>query len=1533
MDGNPLVAQAQSQTTGVTGIGVLESANDLANGVKDGSWVEAGLGGLGVGLEVLSLVTDPIGTLAQYGVSWLIEHVKPLKDCLDWLAGNPPVIQSFSDTWANVSKEVNAIAGDLSTEAKGGTAGWTGEAGDSYRGEVAEQTDALAGAASLCDGISGGVMVMGQVVAAVRETVRDLIGTLVGKLISWALEEACTLGFATPAVAVQATTAITNTINKVSTLIRKLIKTISNVGPKVRKIVEKLGEIIEKLSKLAKRLGKRGEHTSASAARKAEHAADDVHAPKDHTSPSSAHESTSPSGTHDGTSPSGTKGSEHPDTGSPSSKTDPSGPGAHDSGTGSPGSADPGGSRPPGKGDGTTIGENADPRVDGRDNPWKCTDGDPIDLATGEMITGYTDLDLPGVLPLVLRRSHHSSYRVGRSFGGTWSSTLDQRLEIDDDGIWYAAEDGVLLRYPHPARAGEPVEPVEGARRPLVRDADGGYAVRDVASGRTWRFAPGAGSERPLSTITDRNGNRIDLLADKGGQVTEIRHTGGYRVAVDRDGPLVTGLRVLDGTAGDVHVLRFGYDGDGRLAEVVNSSGRAERFSYDVVGRVVRWEDRTGEWYAYHYDENGRCVRTEGSGGVLTCRIDYDVESRITTYVDARGHVTRYHFNERWQLVREISPLGVAATFTWDRYDRLLSRRDPLGRVTAYGYDDAGNITSVTRPDGRRATSEYNAFGQPVVITDPDGAVWRYEYDGAGNRTAIIDPSGARTSFGYGMSGELVATSDALGNTHRFENTTAGLPAVVTDPTGAVVRYQRDLLGRVVSITDPHGSVSRLSWTVEGKLLARTAPDGATEEWRYDSEGNHTEHVDPLGKVTTTRYTHFGLPASRTTADGATHTFEYDTELHLTAVTNPHGLVWRYEYDAMGQVTSETDFNGRTVRYRHNEAGELVERVNGAGETVRYTRDLMGNVLERDAAGAVTSFEYDPLGRVLRARNADSEVVYRRDVLGRPLTESVNGRAVELTYDVLGRKIGRRTPSGAESHWRYDANNRPVELRAGGHALAFAYDVSGRETTRWLGGGSVLTQAWDGNDRLIGQTIRRTADESARPVRERRFYYRQDGYLGAVEDQAAGPRAFDLDPVGRIQAVRAENWSERYAYDTAGNLVAAESPADGETTAGPRQYSGTLLKQAGNTRYEHDSQGRLVSRTQRTLSGKQRSWRYEWDAEDRLTGVVTPDGARWRYTYDATGRRLAKVRLGDDGETVLARTGFTWEGTYLVEQDDHTGKAVTWDWRPGTTTPVSQFERSAGADGQDWYDERFYSIVTDLIGTPTELVATDGAVAWSARTTLWGQPLAPTAGQASTPLRFPGQYHDEESGLHYNYYRYYDPGTARYLDADPLGYLGGADPHAYVANPTMASDFFGLTGYACGLTQTGPNTYDSPAGLRYNPDPSPHFDSRFDHVLNHAQDIPGRPQHGVFADPNPNSVGQVVDDAYRRVQNGEAFSVPQGNRMVHYVNMNEDVGYIGGVPGAASGHPPARYIQLVLENGNEVITAFPVSGIPSRVLG
>ncbi|MGH2733129.1 MAG: RHS repeat-associated core domain-containing protein, partial [Actinomycetota bacterium] len=223
-------------------------------------------------------------------------------------------------------------------------------------------------------------------------------------------------------------------------------------------------------------------------------------------------------------------------------------------------------------------------------------------------------------------------------------------------------------------------------------------------------------------------------------------------------------------------------------------------------------------------------------------------------------------------------------------------------------------------------------------------------------------------------------------------------------------------------------------------------------------------------------------------------------------------------------------------------------------------------------------------------------------------------------------------------------------------------------------------------------------------------------------------------------------------------------------------------------------------RQHKRLSERPRTWRYVWDANDRLVAVTTPDGQRWRYRYDPLGRRIAKGRLGDDGVSVVEQVHFTWDGTVLAEQTRSGGeggsaRTTVWEWEPGSFRPISQTERAPARDAsQRWIDEQFYAIVTDLVGTPTELVDADGNLAWRPRTTLWGTHLGPEPGGASCPLRFPGQYHDPETGLNYNYFRYYDPDAGRYESNDPLGLEGGLNSHAYVCNPTNWLDPLGLMG-------------------------------------------------------------------------------------------------------------------------------------------
>ncbi|WP_432094248.1 DUF6531 domain-containing protein [Streptomyces sp. bgisy100] len=1026
---------------------------------------------------------------------------------------------------------------------------------------------------------------------------------------------------------------------------------------------------------------------------------------------------------------------------------------------------------------------------------------DPIDMATGEMVMSATDLELPGVLPLALQRHHRTSVRSGRWFGPTWASTLDQRLLLDASGLRFFTEDGMELHYPVP----EPdlsVLPVEGPRWPLTWDgaAQGTLTVHRPDTGQTLAFRPQPNNpahELSLAEIRDRHGNTVAVHYQPDGTPGEIVHQGGYRIGVTTESGRVTALTLLSAPDRPT-LLRYAYDARGNLTGVYNSADRPLTFVYDEAGRITGWQDRNDVWYRYTY-EDGCCVATEGADGFLSSSIVYDTESRRTLFTDALGNTTVYEFNDSYQMIRERDPLGNETLRTQDRYDRITSVTDPVGLTTRYTYDEAGHPTAVIRADGYRSTAENGEFGRPVTVTEADGSVWRMEYDSCGELTLETDPTGGRVSYRYDDIGAVTAITDAADRTVLMETDAAGMPIAVTDAEGATRRLERDPMGRLIAQTEPDGSVTRFAWTPEGKLSRRTLPDGTTERWTYDGEGNLVEHTDGTGQTTRFEYTGFDLPAARTDPDGSRLEFTYDRELRVTSVTNQLGRSWQYEYDAVGRLSRERDFGGRTQSYRHDAAGRLVERTNGAGESTVYVRDTLGKVLEQRTTEGVTTYAYDPVGNVRTVRSPHAELSYERDPLGRVLAETCNGATVRSAYDVLGRRMHRVTPTGAESRWEYDGRDRPVTLRTAGRSVSFAYDDAGREVER-RAGDAVLHQTWDARNRLTSQTLTAsggpTAGPAPEPVQRRTYAYGPDGTVAAIGDRLTGDRAYRTDHAGRITHVQAATWSERYAYDAAGNLAQGEPSGDG---AEPSATDALPMRSPGNVRYEYDAQGRVVQRRKKRLSRKPEVWHYVWDSEDRLVGVTTPDGTRWRYTYDPFGRRIAKQRLGADGLTVVEEVRFTWDGFVMAEQVTRTGdeppRCTVWDWERDRFSPVTQVDRIPAKDRpQEWVDEQFYAIVTDVVGTPAELVDDTGTVAWHARTTVWGSPLdaGSGSGEAYCPLRFPGQYHDPETGLNYNYQRHYDPDTGQYASLDPLGLAPGPNPRSYVSNPFSAVDPLGL---------------------------------------------------------------------------------------------------------------------------------------------
>lgn len=167
------------------------------------------------------------------------------------------------------------------------------------------------------------------------------------------------------------------------------------------------------------------------------------------------------------------------------------------------------------------------------------------------------------------------------------------------------------------------------------------------------------------------------------------------------------------------------------------------------------------------------------------------------------------------------------------------------------------------------------------------------------------------------------------------------------------------------------------------------------------------------------------------------------------------------------------------------------------------------------------------------------------------------------------------------------------------------------------------------------------------------------------------------------------------------------------------------------------------------------------------------------------------------GEAVAERVSFTWDGTTLCEQTTTSSAspaAVSLTWDHAGLRPIAQTERISSPDlPAGSIDERFFAIVTDLIGTPSELVDEQGEIAWRTRSTLWGATTWNTDARAYTPLRFPGQYFDPETGLHYNCYRYYESESARYLANDPMGLEPAPNPVSYVENPHTWTDPLGLS--------------------------------------------------------------------------------------------------------------------------------------------
>lgn len=188
MSDNPLVAEVQSTHKDYTGAGLVEGFMDLRQSINDGNWVEAALGGVSYGLEVVGSVMDPFSALFANGIGWAMEYFQPLREMLEELTGKADVVMAHATTWGNMANELLAISDELQAHLDSDLQDWSGDAADAYRNLMTANVDGIGGLSATASAMASATEGAGGLVQITHDLVRDLIAELVAHVIVWAIE-------------------------------------------------------------------------------------------------------------------------------------------------------------------------------------------------------------------------------------------------------------------------------------------------------------------------------------------------------------------------------------------------------------------------------------------------------------------------------------------------------------------------------------------------------------------------------------------------------------------------------------------------------------------------------------------------------------------------------------------------------------------------------------------------------------------------------------------------------------------------------------------------------------------------------------------------------------------------------------------------------------------------------------------------------------------------------------------------------------------------------------------------------------------------------------------------------------------------------------------------------------------------------------------------------------------------------------------------------------------------------------------------
>ncbi|WP_460242364.1 RHS repeat-associated core domain-containing protein, partial [Aurantivibrio infirmus] len=728
----------------------------------------------------------------------------------------------------------------------------------------------------------------------------------------------------------------------------------------------------------------------------------------------------------------------------------------------------------------------------------------------------------------------------------------------------------------------------------------------------------------------------------------------------------------------------------------------------------------------------------------------YDSNGNVSSVTNALGHVQQYtSYDASGRVLQMIDANGIVSDFTYTARGWLSTAtlRAPIGsnsndKLLQYGYDAVGQLTSMTMPNG---------------------SVIAYEYDGARRLTAIEDAQGNRIEY----------TLDAAGNrTAEVIKTSAGVATK--------------------SMTQSFDELSRLREVV--------GADNQLQQFNYDVNDNLTSDTNGRNFTTTQDYDALNRPTTTLNAESNTVEFTYDGRDNLTSVTDPRGLTTSYTYDAYDNVTELNSPDTGLTTFVYDDANNLISQTDARGVSVNYQYDALNRLTAETYPTSPSlnkTYTYDDtsngnvgIGRLTQIQDQLGITQYRYDFSGNLLsnTQTIDGNTYSIAYEYNADDAVTQQTYPSNRRINFTRNNLEQITQITTTNSSGSTTTSLADTISYLpfgpldnlsyGNGLVFTRNYDQDYRLTQHTIGSLAALS--------YDYDDNNNITDINNSndPLKDQSFAYDAMDRLELENGEYGVQTYLYDEVGNRLEKTTATEIQTLTYASD-SNRLIDVNGSP-VTQDQTGNTTHTTSNSDNIE-----YRYGDNERYEDVYINSQLRASYRFNALGQRAKKTDYDSSGQI----------DHFEIYHYDPAGQLISTTIKnaTGTTTqfihyvwldnlPLAQITDDVDTNGNTTATEILY-LHADHLNTPRIATNQNQTEVWNWQSDAFGvgaADLDPDGDSNLTrvALRFPGQYYDEETGLHYNYFRDYDPGLGRYIESDPIGLMGGINTFGYVGgNP------------------------------------------------------------------------------------------------------------------------------------------------------